>query len=88
MSLPGLGPRPDAAVSRRVKGWVTEAFDVEPDATVMVTELACSEIDCPPVETMIAILRPGHQRRFTIHRPMCEVTEADISELANASNGE
>ena len=90
MSLPGLGPRPDPDVSRRIKGWVIAAFDVDvdSDATVMVTELACTEIGCPPVETMIAILRPGLQRRFTIHRALGEVTQEDIALLADGSVGE
>ena len=66
-----------------VKDWVRSAFALGEGSTVMVAELACSEPGCPPVETVIAILDAGTTCRFTVHRPIAEVSEADIRALAH-----
>jgi hypothetical protein len=42
--------------SGNVKRWVRELFMPSDEATVMVTELHCSEPGCPPLETVIATL--------------------------------
>lgn len=44
---PSIGARSNTA---NVKRWVRELFIVSDDATVMVTELRCSEPGCPPLE--------------------------------------
>jgi hypothetical protein len=51
-------PRPSYARLQEVKAWVREAWGLPEDAPLMVSELACSEPGCPPVETVIAVLRP------------------------------
>ena len=79
----GFGSRPggDPARSGRVKVWVRDAFGLPEASTVMVSELTCTEPGCPPIETVVAILEAGATRRFKIHRPLAEVTEADIRAL-------
>jgi nitrate reductase delta subunit len=47
------GPQHDAAVAQ-VEAWVRERFRLPPEATVMVSELACQVPGCPPLETVIA----------------------------------
>ena len=47
----------------------------------MVTELACSEPGCPPVETVIALLAPGRQDQVKIHKGLADVTSADVEAL-------
>lgn len=71
----------DPARSSRVKAWVAAAFALPEGTAVMVTELTCTEPGCPPVETVVAILEAGATRRFKVHRPLAEVTEADIHAL-------
>jgi hypothetical protein len=71
----------DAA--RRIKTWAREILDPDGAATVLVSELACSEPGCPPVETVVALLRgPGDTVKYTIHRPSAEITRADVAGLA------
>lgn len=65
----------------RIKAWVREVLALPESSTVMVAELACTEPGCPPLETVIAILDAGNSTKHTIHRPMAEVTEADIHAL-------
>ncbi|MEM7094264.1 MAG: hypothetical protein AAF567_14775 [Actinomycetota bacterium] len=45
---------------------------------MLVTELECSEPGCPPIETVIALLREGEQVQHKIHKPIAEVSEADV----------
>jgi len=68
-----------AAASRRVREWARPLLDAGDEDTVVVTELRCTEPGCPPVETMIALLRArAEPRKVTIHKPISEITEADV----------
>jgi hypothetical protein len=79
-ALPGLGPRTDADASAaaRVKGWVAAALPPGDTRAILVTELACTEPGCPPVETVIALLQEGEPERWKLHKPLASVTEADV----------
>lgn len=67
-----------------VKRWASEAFELPPEVTVMVTELRCSEPDCPPLETVIAVMRDDQRgpANHKLHKPLAEVTRDDVLELA------
>ncbi|MBM3664842.1 MAG: nitrate reductase [Actinobacteria bacterium] len=63
----------------RVRAWCREALDLPPHVTVLVTELACDDPDCPDVETVIALLEEGDDPRTArIFLPAAEVTEAHV----------
>ncbi len=66
------------AARAALKQLAAEVFGAGEDDLVMVNELACSEPGCPPVETMIAVLGGGPPRKVTIHKPLLEVSEADL----------
>jgi hypothetical protein len=71
------------ATARRIKEWVRELFALGDDVTILVSELACSEPGCPPVETVIALFRGREEpTKYTIHRPAVEVTREDVAALA------
>ncbi len=75
-------PRPDPAQLAAIKRWVAAALTLPDDVPIMVTELHCSEPGCPPLETVIAILRPGlppEQRK--LHKAVTAITTSDIAEL-------
>lgn len=80
MTLPGLGPRREVGASTRIKQWAAARLAPDTEQTIVVTELACSEPGCPPVETVIGLLRPGEQIQHKIHKPIAEVTEADVAD--------
>ncbi len=42
--------------TNEIKAQVAAKLGLAEDATVMVTELTCSEEGCPPIETVIAVL--------------------------------
>ena len=61
-----------------MKEWVRAVLDLSPSTTVVVSELACREEGCPPVETVIGVLDDGEQRRWTLHKTVVEITETDV----------
>ena len=73
-------PKADPEQIRQLKAWVHEALDISTDIPVSISQLACHEPDCPPVETVIAIMtRPPQQ--FKLHRPLCDIGQSDIHAL-------
>ena len=68
--------------SNEIKAQVAAALGLGEEATVMVSELACMEEGCPPVETIIAVFRPAKDKlQFRLHRPISEITAHDIEEM-------
>jgi len=66
----------------QVKSWVSQAFDLSEDVSVMITELQCTEEGSPPIETVIVIMEtPGKSREYKIHKPLAEVKQTDIVSL-------
>jgi hypothetical protein len=71
-----------AARVRSIKEWARDLLRLSEDATLMVTELHCSEPGCPPLETVIAVLSTGETTQLKIHKPIEDVTRADIEQQA------
>jgi hypothetical protein len=71
------GQRAEAV--RRVKAWVSSYARADEADAVMVTELRCAEQGCPPIETVLALLRRGEEpRKWKVHKPIALVTELDV----------
>jgi len=67
--------------AREVKEWVRKALGHAPEANVpiLVSELRCSELGCPPLETCIAVLgADGTRLERKLHTSLAELTEADV----------
>jgi hypothetical protein len=70
---------PDRAGARRaLRELVVRLLATAEDDVVMITELQCIEPGCPPIETVIAVLGTGPRHQMKIHRPILEITEADL----------
>ena len=77
--------RPNLATVRRIKRVLREALKLPEDAMVMVTELACLEKDCAPVETVIGLLRPGKpQLQHKIHKDIASLQSEDLVHVCAA----
>jgi hypothetical protein len=75
------------AKSRLVKQWIREAFALPPETTILVSELACSEPGCPPLETVVALLfESGAHRQLKIHRALADVSRADLEALTQGED--
>lgn len=72
-----------AARVRTLKEWTREALNLPEDAVILVTELRCTEPGCPPLETVVAVMRVGDDRQqFKIHKPIADVVYEDIEDGA------
>jgi hypothetical protein len=71
--------RADAAAVGRVRLWAEAGLPADDAAIVMVTELACHEPGCPPVETVIALLGGPSPRTWKIPRAAADLTAADVA---------
>ena len=77
--------RPNLERARRIKKALREALSLSDDMTVTVTELACLEEGCAPVETVIGLLRPdAPQLQCKLHKPMDAVDAADLFQVCTA----
>jgi hypothetical protein len=71
---------------RSIKDATRALLDAREDDVVVVTELTCSEPGCPPVETVIVLLREGRPtRQVKLHRSAVEVTSEHIAEAFAAT---
>lgn len=59
-----------------VRGWVQDLLGAP--LPVLITELRCTKSECPTVETVIALLAKGVQRRWSIPRPLGELERRDV----------
>ncbi|PYC47943.1 hypothetical protein DI396_07595 [Litorivita pollutaquae] len=67
---------------QRVKRMVREMGGFGPHMLVSVTEINCDDPACPGPATQITVLGLDVLRRvFVIHRPVAEVTAADLGIL-------
>ena len=77
--------RPNLERARRIKKALREALRLSDDMTVTVTELACLEEGCAPVETAIGVLRPdAPQLQYKVHKPMDAVHAEDLVQVCAA----
>lgn len=64
---------------RALKTVARSLFQASEDDGVVVTELQCTEPGCPPVETVVALLRAGCEpRQVKVHKAVVDVTEDDL----------
>ena len=77
--------KPNLERVRRLKRALRDALELSEDATVTVSELACLEEDCAPVETVFGLLRPGApQLQHKVHKPTDSIDAQDLVEVCAA----
>ena len=86
----GLSDRePGGPRARDVKAWVQAAAGAPEDATIVVTELACSEPGCPPYEVVMAVLRPGTPPlQKKLHKRLAELSHEEVTRLWQVGDGD
>ncbi len=79
------GRKPNVDKIRHLKQVLRDALDLPEDATITLTELACMEEDCPPVETVFGLLRSdAPQLQHKVHKTTEEVDADDLLEICKA----
>ena len=77
--------RPDIKVVRRIKGTLFEALGLPDNALVTITQLACLEEGCPPVETVFGLIRAETpQLQHKIHKETEAITAEDLVMVCQA----
>ncbi len=81
MNLPSLQKRQtDPAKLALIKIWLYEALQLDADTTLSISELFGTEPNCPPIETVVAIMvKPPQQ--YKIHKAIADIKHQDILNL-------
>jgi nitrate reductase delta subunit len=67
-----------AAAVALLRGWTKARFALTGDETVMVSELACSVLGCPPIETHVVFWTAAGRHHFKIFKPLAQAGEDDL----------
>jgi len=74
--------RPNLKTVRRIKQILFNVLQLTEDAVITVTELACLEEDCSPIETVIGLLRPElPQLQYKVHKSVEEIDSNDLLDV-------
>lgn len=73
-------PKSDPAKVAQLKAWIAEAWSLNPDIPISVSQLACSEPGCPPIETAITLMSSPSEQ-YKIHKPLEAIEQADVFAL-------
>jgi hypothetical protein len=85
MLIGNSSKRPSLSAVRSIKRALREALELPEDAIVTVTQLACLEDECSPLETVIGLLRTGApQLQHKIHKATDDLDAADLVEVCGA----
>ena len=87
LNLSGKNQEKDVATILKIKNWVRETFKLTEYETVLVTELQCHEEGCPPVETVIVVLREGTgKEQYKFHKRLDEIIFQDIESITQTED--
>jgi G3E family GTPase len=64
-----------------VKTWIYEALQLDADTVLSISQLSCTEPNCPPVETVVAVMAQPPQQ-YKIHKAIADIGRLDILNLA------
>ena len=85
MLIGNTAKRPSLHAVRKLKRVLGEALDLPEGAMVTVTQLACLEADCAPLETVIGLLRPGTaQLQHKVHKATDAIDACDLVEVCQS----
>ena len=77
--------RPNRERVRHIKEALRAALSLPDDTTVTVTELACLEEGCAPIETVVALLRPdAPSLQYKLHKSTDAVDAEDLVQVCTA----
>jgi nitrate reductase delta subunit len=63
----------------QVKAWTRDRFTLPDEATILVSEMACSLPGCPPLETHVLFVTPDAKRHhFKVFKPVMAVAPDDL----------
>ncbi|NJR51132.1 MAG: hypothetical protein HC780_17690 [Leptolyngbyaceae cyanobacterium CSU_1_3] len=73
-------PKADPEKIRDIKNWVYRILEVDSDIPISISQLACKEPGCPPIETVIAVMSMP-VKQYKIHKAVNDIDETNICDL-------
>ncbi|MEB3230564.1 MAG: hypothetical protein VKJ64_06110 [Leptolyngbyaceae bacterium] len=70
-------PSTDATTLQRIKDWTKTSLNLDEGSVVSISQLRCHEPDCPPVETVIAVMTHPPQT-YKIHKAASDIEYDDV----------
>lgn len=70
----------DPTQIQAIKTWLYEIFNLPDDIPISISQLTCTELGCPPIETVISVMRTPTET-YKIHKAVGEIQYNDISQL-------
>lgn len=71
-------PRVAPEKVRQIKTWIRGLLEIDLEIPISINQLQCTEPDCPPVETVIVVMR-SPAKKYNIHKLIAEIELIDIS---------
>ena len=65
---------------KQVKEWIYQAFQLDEEISISLSQLQCTEPGCAPIETVINLMTNPVQQ-YKIHKSIAEIEYSDISKL-------
>ena len=85
MLLGNASKKPNLEHVRGMKAALRHVLGLAEDATLTISQLACFETGCAPLETVFGLLRPGApQQQHKIHKAADDVVASDLAEVCEA----
>ncbi|MDQ6683805.1 MAG: hypothetical protein M3Z16_01645 [Pseudomonadota bacterium] len=68
-----------AQAAEQVAAWTRQRFQLAEDASVLVSEMACGQPGCPPLETVVAFWNESLLRhQFKVFKPIAQINPDDL----------
>ena len=85
MLIGNTSNKPSLDIIRRIKSTLRMALAIPDEAIVTVTQLACLEEGCAPLETVIGLLQPKQALlQFKVHKDTAAVNFDDLKMVCDA----
>lgn len=85
MLIGNAAARPNLSAVRRIKRALRTTLMLPEEAVITVTQLACLEEACAPLETVIGLLRPDtSQLQHKVHKATDTIDAQDLLEVCAA----
>ena len=79
MLIGNASKKPSLQQVRRIKKTLGQVLELPEGVLITVTQLACLEENCAPLETVIGLLRPNEpQLQYKIHKATDDVAAKDL----------
>lgn len=67
-------------ITKAIKTWATELYQLPDEVVITVAELKCCGEDCPHIETVITIWE-AEPKRLRVQKPLVYVRKHDLVKL-------